>query len=159
MNSQLLREPAVIGTAAALVLLAAGTGAYFSRRKRPTPEEIERARRDFLFLNGRIIDGTVLDIDERFSSGPGKSVECVVFYKYEIAGVSYESSQDVSQLDAQMAEATSKPGFPASVRYDPHNPMNSIVLAETWNGLRHSSTAVARMAGPRAQRELPAQPA
>jgi hypothetical protein len=27
-------------------------------------------------------------------------------------------------------------GFPCSVRYQPGNPQNSIVVAETWSGLR-----------------------
>jgi len=28
--------------------------------------------------------------------------------------------------------------LPVQVRYDPHNPANSIVVAESWNGLRMS---------------------
>ena len=33
-------------------------------------------------------------------------------------------------------------GFPASVRYDPHNPGNSLIVAESWSGLRDTANSV-----------------
>jgi hypothetical protein len=89
---------------------------------------------------GRIIDGTVLDLTE--IDGPDPSaLQRHIFYKYEIAGVYYECSQDVTHLEEAVADATSAPGMPTSVRYDPRNPSNSIVVAESWTGL-HLNNAV-----------------
>ena len=53
--------------AAAGVTLVAGlaVGAVlYLRRKRPTEEELERARRKMLALSGRLIDGMLLDVRE-----------------------------------------------------------------------------------------------
>ena len=55
---------------------------------------------------------------------------------YDVGGVSYEASQDVSHLGQHIDLHTSQLGLPASVKYDPHNPGNSIVIAEGWSGLR-----------------------
>jgi hypothetical protein len=32
--------------------------------------------------------------------------------------------------------------FPASVRVDPHNPGNSLIVAEGWSGLRDTANSV-----------------
>jgi hypothetical protein len=51
--------------------------------------------------------------------------------------VSYEASQDVTHLRHMVDLHTCRVGLPASIKYDPTNPGNSIVVAETWSGLRH----------------------
>ena len=62
------------------------------------------------------------------------------FYSYDVRGVEYTASQDISRF-------TVPTGFfglgAVCVKYDPRNPANSIVVAEEWSGLRgrHASPA------------------
>lgn len=129
-----LRDPQVIAGIAAAGLVLVGVGITVFRKK-PSAEEIERERRTELVRSGRIVDGTVLDINELLPSESNPNGLKLILYKYEIAGVVYECSQDVSPLGEVDLYAT-RVGFPCSVRYEPHNPQNSIVIAEGWSGLR-----------------------
>lgn len=129
-----LRDPQVIAGIAAVGLVLVGVGITVFRKK-PSPEEVERERRTELVRSGRIVDGTVLDINELLPSESNPNGLKLILYKYEIAGVVYECSQDVTPLGEVDLYAT-RVGFPCSVRYEPHNPQNSIVIAETWSGLR-----------------------
>ncbi len=115
---------------AALAALLALT-LWLLLRRRKSPDEMERLRRQYLVQHGRIIDGTILDLTEP-QSPEGRRI---LQYQYQIAGVAYESGQDVTHLHAQLAIDISCLGKPASVRYDTQNPANSIVVAETWSGL------------------------
>lgn len=115
--------------------------AYWLYRRRKTPEERERERRLWLASNGRIIDGTIIDVCELPSSSAHrkkKSVSQMLIFHYDVAGVTYEASQDVTHLQGYVDPKNCRIGVPASVRYDPQNPGNSIVVAETWTGLRKS---------------------
>jgi hypothetical protein len=141
MNGVSLRDPQVIGTLAAAGLCLGGVAMYFALRKKPTAEELERQRRDFLVQGGRIIDGTLLDISELVEDETGEKMQ-LILYKYEIGGVIYESSQDVTPLCDLVNIHECRLGFPCSVRYDIHKPENSIVIAETWSGLRDTSSSV-----------------
>jgi len=59
-------------------------------------------------------------------------------YRYYISGVSYECAQDLTFLKGTaLVVDTNCLGRPASVRYDPKNPANSIIIAEGWSGLQH----------------------
>lgn len=116
---------------AALLL---GLLAWWILRRRKTPEERERERRAFLKEKGRITDGTILDVRELTPNGDAPLQ--FLIYSYDVAGVSYEASQDVTPLQEVDLNAC-RLGLPASVKYDPHNPGNSIVVAEGWSGLRH----------------------
>ena len=60
----------------------------------------------------------------------------LLVYNYDVAGVTYEASQDVTHLRQFIDLYSCRLGLPASVRYDPHNPGDSIVISETWSGLR-----------------------
>jgi hypothetical protein len=143
MTHSWLREPVFLGSAGAAVAVLGGVGVYLAMRKKPTADEIERGRRTYLVEVGRIIDGTVLDLTDMDTPGaPNGGWKRHIFYKYEVAGVGYECSQDVTLLPEQLAGATSTPGTPASVRYDPHNPGNSVVVAEAWTGLRHGQPTI-----------------
>ncbi len=143
MNGISLRDPQVIGTLAAASLCLGGVAIYFSLRKRPTAEEIERERRAFLVQTGRIIDGTLLDISELDAGESGRPTGMqLILYKYEIGGVIYECSQDVTMLRDLVDIHDCRLGFPCSVRYDTHKPENSIVIAETWSGMRGTTTSV-----------------
>ncbi len=119
----------VLGGAAALA------GAYFLLRQKPkTADEIERERRAWLDRIGRITDGTVIDVQELELEG--RKPATMLIFHYDVAGVSYEASQDVTYLRQLINLHSCRLGLPTSVRYDPQNPGNSIVLSERWMGLR-----------------------
>ncbi len=119
MNGLSLRDPQVIGTLAAAGLCLGGVAIYFAMRKKPSAEEIERERRGYLVQSGRIIDGTLLDITELDASDSGRPAGMqLLLYKYEIGGVVYECSQDVTPLRDLVDFNDCRLGFPCSVRYD-----------------------------------------
>jgi len=127
-----------VGLAAIVSIGAAALWLLF--RKRPTAEERERTRRQFLVQSGRLVDGMLLDICElEVPPGPkeetGRILTMLVF-SYRIGGVDYECSQDITDMSEVVDVATVRVGFPCSVRYQPGNPQNSIVVAEEWTGLR-----------------------
>jgi hypothetical protein len=105
------------------------------RRKPKAPEEIERERRAWLEGAGRITDGTVIDVQE-FAASNGRQTAVVLIYKYDVAGVSYECSQDVTYLRHWINLHSCRLGVHTSVKYDPQNPANSLVVSENWMGLR-----------------------
>jgi len=104
------------------------------RTKKQTAEDKERERRVWINMNGRITDGTVMDVQEL--TGKGGIAHQLLIYQYDIAGVSYECSQDVTWLRHLVDLHSCRLGLPASIKYDPKNPGNSIVIAEGWTGLR-----------------------
>jgi len=85
---------------------------------------------------GRITDGTVIDAHEAPPAQSGAFPAQLVVYRYDVAGVSYEASQDVTRLRHYVDLHTCRIGLPVSVKYDAANPANSIVIAEGWSGLR-----------------------
>ena len=104
------------------------------RRKPKTAADIERERRELLGNIGRITDGTVIDVQELIDN-PERPATMLIF-RYDVAGVSYEASQDVTYLRQWINLQSCRLGVPTSVRYDPQNPGNSMVISERWNGLR-----------------------
>jgi len=117
----------------------AGSGVAFAaylllRRKPKRPEELERERRAWLDQVGRITDGTVIDVQEMSANGDRPST--LLIFQYDVAGVSYEASQDVTYLRQLINLHSCRLGLPTSVRYDPQNPGNSMVVSERWMGLR-----------------------
>lgn len=157
MNGLSLRDPQVIGTIAVAGLCIGGAIAWAALRKKPTEEEIERLRREQLVKTGRIIDGTILDIADMAPGESGRPTAMqLILYKYEIAGVVYECSQDVTHLRDYVNIYECRLSFPCSVRYDPHRPTNSIVVAEEWSGLRDTANSIPIHAMPRTPR--PAAP-
>jgi len=121
--------------ATAVVVLAAGT-IWFLRRKRPTEEELEQARRKVLSHTGRLVDGMLLDVRE-LTTDDGRTLT-MLEYSYRSAGVDYECSQDITALLGVFDPSLLRAGFPCSVRYQPGSPQNSIVIAEDWSGIRSS---------------------
>jgi hypothetical protein len=94
-------------------------------RRRLTPAELERRRRIKLHLGGRMTEATVLQAEEG-----------VLHYRYEIAGVAYETSQDVEGLRGLLTLPEEQLIGAATAKYDPQNPANSILVCEHWSGLR-----------------------
>jgi hypothetical protein len=118
-------EGAAWGAAAVVVSIGFAFGLRAYLRSRPTLAELERRRRAMLQRGGKLGDGTILEVSDSH-----------VFYSYEVRGVQYTATQEFSTLlDLMPPERWIVIG-PASVKYDPRNPANSIVLSESWTGLR-----------------------
>lgn len=138
--------------AGALVLAVLAAIVYWIARRPADPDEIERKRRAYLNQVGRICEGQVVEIVERNDpsaeasaargksrkqlspkSGRGRKLVC---YTYLISGVTYETAQDITGLEQHIHFQRLAAGQPASVKYDPSNPTNSILIADDWSGLR-----------------------
>jgi hypothetical protein len=146
-----LRSPRVIAAICTGAVTVAGVLTYVLTRRKPNAEEIERERRDQLARSGRITDGTIMDtMIMEARSADSKVLETsaqpdgsalapdIIVYNYRIAGVTYECAQDVTAL-AEYVHGI-RTDLPIQVRYAPHNPANSIVVAESWSGLRLNSS-------------------
>jgi len=127
-----------IASLAAGVAVAAATALWWVNRTRPTPDEIEHERRQILFNYGRIVDGMLLDAFQ-IENELGE-VRNMLLYQYEISGVSYQCSQDITTLAAILDPAQIKIGMPCSIRYQPGSPENSLIVSERWSGLRNAVT-------------------
>src|SRR5437764_14286963 len=107
-----------IALAAVLVVLLAIMGYRAWQRSRVTPEERERRRRAWLVATGKMGDAVLVDFRDDH-----------VFYSYDVRGVEYTASQDISKLSEKVpSDLSNVPSV--SVRYDAKNPANSIVVAE-----------------------------
>ena len=95
------------------------------RNSRVTPEQRERRRRSELTARGKMGDATLMEVRED-----------LLFYSYDVRGVTYTASQDASALREHVPIDLSVALGPVVVKYDPKNPANSIVLSEEWSGLR-----------------------
>ena len=134
------------GSILALALLV-----YAFRRPHVDPEEAERKRRLHLNHIGRIAEGQVVELNEQ----PAPPVEAprsllgsrarplgdarpryMVSYSYSISGVTYHTAQDITGLESQVRFDRLMAGQQASVKYDPSNPCDSILVADDWSGLR-----------------------
>jgi len=134
---------------AALVALA--MIAYAFIRPAEVPEETERRRRLHLNQIGRIAEGQVVELAEHpaeprpaakrlFGSRARPLADTrprhLVTYSYAISGVTYHTAQDITGLEGQIRFERLVAGQPASVKYDPSNPSDSILVADDWSGLR-----------------------
>ncbi len=119
----------ILGIAAAALV----TYVLFYREPK-APKDEEKERRAWLEQTGRITDGTVIDVQE--IPGALHKSAVVLIYQYDVAGVSYECSQEVTYLRHLINLHSCRLGLPTSVRYDTHNPGNSLVVSEKWMGLR-----------------------
>lgn len=113
-----------IALAVVLVALLAIIGYRAWQQSRVTPQERELRRRAHLVATGKISDAMLIEIREN-----------LVFYSYAVRGVVYTASQDISRF-LETATVDFNGVSAMSVRYDPRNPANSIVVAEEWSGLR-----------------------
>jgi hypothetical protein len=105
-------------------------------------EEMERRRCEHLATIGRITDGVILETNtlEANPLAPGESSANpdLLMYAYRIAGVTYQCAQDISRVAEHASSlnfADSIAGQSVQVRYDPHNPGNSMLVSGTWAGL------------------------
>jgi hypothetical protein len=125
--------------------LAVVGGAFISKLlgRSPDPDEVERQRRAYLNQIGRIVEGQITDLvevaEDKAQRKSAKEVDGrrkLVCYSYSISGVSYETAQDITCLEGHAGMERIITGLPASIKYDPSNPSNSILIADDWSGLR-----------------------
>jgi hypothetical protein len=132
-------------------ILAIGLIVFAFTRPNVDPQEAERKRRLHLNLIGRIAEGQVVELSEqpvepqteRRGLLPSRSRPVtdtrprhMVSYSYSISGVTYHTAQDVTGLESQVRFERLMAGQQASVKYDPANPSDSILVADDWSGLR-----------------------
>lgn len=137
---------------AAAVTLAVGAGFYWLRPQPEDPTELERARRAHVNRVGRIVEGHILEIAEHHSETAASRVSAppakrkmdpnindadpkLLYYTYSISGVTYETAQDISGMQEAVILEKVVAGQSASVKYDPSNPSNSILVSDDWSGL------------------------
>ncbi|MGH9569913.1 MAG: hypothetical protein ACRD4F_09740 [Candidatus Angelobacter sp.] len=131
MNGTLRLLPYVIVATAGLL----GGAVAWANSRRKTPEQRERERRLRISETGRITDGTVTDVSEIAINESGEMQ--LLIYQYDVSGVTYEASQDVTALRHMVDLHSCRSGLMTSIKYDPANPGNSIVISEKWTGLRN----------------------
>ena len=113
-------------TVGGVALSLAAAGLYVVVRLRRQPKDKEKRRRLLVNLHGRLGDATITD-----------ATDGILYYEYSVRGVTYTASQDISQLRQQITTNLERLiGRPASLKYSPQNPANSILLCEEWSGLR-----------------------
>jgi hypothetical protein len=137
----------MVGAAIAAIAMIA----YAFFRPAEEPEDAERRRRLHLNQIGRIAEGQVVELAEHpaepfddrkklFASRARPLVDArprhLVTYSYAISGVTYHTAQDITGLEGQIRFERLVAGQPASVKYDPSNPSDSILVADDWSGLR-----------------------
>jgi len=93
---------------------------FLDRFRRKTEDEASRIAR--LSKTGRITDGNIIDA---VTDLEGRILQ--VTYTYMLHGVIYESSQQLN-VAQQLRESDYAPGKQITVRYDPRQPANSIVV-------------------------------
>lgn len=93
---------------------------FLDRFRKRVEDETSRIAR--LSKTGRMTDGNIIDA---VSDNSGRIIQ--VTYTYILAGVLYESSQALTDLQQQHS-VDYAPGKQIVVRYDPRQPANSIVV-------------------------------
>jgi hypothetical protein len=159
-----LRELSSVRELAPLAGLAflAAVGLYLWLRRKPeNSSELERERRAYVNRVGRIVEGHIMEVVEpphapaaeakpkpKASSGGflraraqsdsgtnGNGARKLLYYSYSISGVTYETAQDITGMEERLHLTRVAAGQITSVKYDPSNPSNSILLADDWSGL------------------------
>jgi hypothetical protein len=141
---------------AGLAVLAIASVVMWIRRKPSGEPDVEHERRAYVNRIGRIVEGQVLDVVDhgrvsgdaatqekahaplfakRRAKATPNAAQLLLYYCYSISGVTYETAQDVTGLEERLLLTRVAAGQVASVKYDPSNPSNSILLADDWSGL------------------------
>jgi hypothetical protein len=140
----------LVVTMGVAVIAAISMIAYAFFRPSEHPEDAERKRRLHLNQIGRIAEGQVVELVEhppdppapKKAFGPRQRPPAhdgprhLVSYSYAISGVTYHTAQDITGLEGQVRFERLVTGQPASIKYDPSNPSDSILVADDWSGLR-----------------------
>src|SRR5215467_1178813 len=100
-----LAEQVTLALAVVLVILLAIAGYRAYVRSRVTPEERERRRRAWLVAIGKMGDAVVVEMRGN-----------LVFYSYDVRGVEYTASQDISLVAVRLPDGLGAHGA-VSVKY------------------------------------------
>lgn len=92
---------------------------------RRDPIKREFRRRSEVYQAGRVTEGTVLDWDDN-----------CIHYLYTVNGVPYSTAQDISTLKSYVPADPNTMIGEVRVKYAHNNPANSIIVCESWSGLR-----------------------
>ncbi len=114
-----------IGVGAFAALSVALLLVWRKLHRKPSADELERRRRAMIHSRGKIGDGEIVDVDGS-----------IIMYSYSVSGVEYMVGQDATAIETLLPRDRMRMVGPASVRFDPKNPPNSIVLCEEWSGIR-----------------------
>lgn len=148
--TKLLADWKMLTTVGAAAAAGMAMIAYAFLRPAVDPEEAERKRRLHLNQIGRIAEGQVVELAEHQAEPhPSRRLfrarqlqlaenrpRQLVSYSYAISGVTYHTAQDITGLESQVRMERLVAGQPASIKYDPANPVDSILVADDWSGLR-----------------------
>ncbi len=117
----------LLASAGIFAALAIFLWACWRMRLTPQQRELRREfrRRQTIAREGRIAEAMITDVQDE-----------TVYYAYELQGVVYHTSQDVSAFRGTLPEAREKLVGPAACKYIVTNPANSIVICEGWSGLK-----------------------
>jgi hypothetical protein len=88
--------------------------------RRKPKRDLDAERRDFLASHGRITDGLIIDTET------GPRGDEIVFYRYTLNGVDFESSEIISE-ERMRDPLRYAPGSKIGVLYDPKNQGNSML--------------------------------
>ncbi|MCB1024810.1 MAG: hypothetical protein KDB79_10490 [Acidobacteria bacterium] len=89
--------------------------------RRSKPDNSQEARRRNLLQNGRITDAVIIDTE---INDAGEEIAHLV---YSVQGVDFESSEILTE-EQRMDQLKYAPGASVTVRYDPRNHGNSILV-------------------------------
>jgi hypothetical protein len=148
---QLLADWKLTLVVVAAAIAAVSMVAYAFFRPAIDTAAAEKKRRLHLNQIGRIAEGQIVELVEHppeprevrkgvFGTGAQPLADNrphhLVSYSYAISGVTYHTAQDITGLEGQIRFERLVAGQPASVKYDPSNPSDSILVADDWSGLR-----------------------
>lgn len=144
----LLSDIRLVVAAGGILLAVILVVAFSFFRRPPDPEEIERQRRAHLNQIGRICEGQIVELVEQAAETPRAGFgfahraradvrkRKLVCYSYSISGVTFQTAQDITSLEERIHLERMASGQFTSIKYDPANPSNSILITEDWSGLR-----------------------
>ena len=111
-------------------------------RRENDPDEKERQRRVEVNRNGRITSGEVVDIiDEELA--PNGARRRFLHYRYSVGAVDFAACQDVTLISERIGDDPRGIVGAVAVKYHNKNPYNSIIVCESWSGLRGAAASAA----------------
>lgn len=123
----------LLGLAGGILLALAG---WLLVGRRLRPDEKERARRSVVSSRGRVVEAEITDIHRP-----------LLGYSYEVSGVTYHVVQDIALFEDILPRDISLLIGPAMIKYLPANPANSILISESWSGIRVARSALSKQKG------------
>ena len=73
---------------------------------------------------GKMGDGAITEVRDSLIS-----------YCYHVRGIEYQATQDVDSLNVDLSPEQWGTIHGVTVKFDTHNPANSLIISEKWSGL------------------------